>query len=136
MTEASKSPHSSPVRQHDGRNPLEKAKKLQTNNKHHTSPPPPPPTYLLVLGINLSYILDRPSSHSLTMSKMSNASTKANRIIKPFFCIRRKEAEVEIKENKPFKTVTMGDHNFFYKNHSYTMSKIRCGKGIFRFYMG
>lgn len=87
--------------------------------------------------MNWSYILDRPSPHSSTMSKtkMSNASTKANRIIKPLFYIRRKKTEVEIKENKPFRTVTMGDHNYFYINRPYTMSKMRCGKAIFRFYM-
>lgn len=87
--------------------------------------------------MNWSYILDRPSPHSSTMSKtkMSNASTKANRIIKPLFYIRRKKPEVEIKENKPFRTVTMGDHNYFYINLPYTMSKMRCGKAIFRFYM-
>jgi len=119
-----KSPYSSTVRQHDSRNPPEKAKEKKRT------------TYLLVLGMNWSYVLDRPSPHSSTLSKtkMSNASTKANRIMKPFFCIRRKETEVEIKENKPFKSVTTGDHNYFYINHPHTMSKMRCGKAIFQFY--
>lgn len=73
--------------------------------------------------MNWGYILDRPSPLSWAMSKtkMSNASTKVNRIIKPFFYMRRKETEIEIKENKPFKTLTMGDHNLFYINHPYTM---------------
>lgn len=121
-----KTPHSSTVRQHDSRNPPEKEKKKKSTTY----------TYLLVLGMNWSYILDRPSPCSLTTSKtkMSNASTKANGIIKPFFYIGRKETEVEIKENKPFKTVTMGDHNYFSINRPYTMSKMRCGKAIFRFY--
>lgn len=66
----------------------------------------------------MSYVLDRPCPQSLTMSKMSNASAKANRIIKPFFHIRRKETETEIKENKPFKTVTMDDENYYYINYS------------------
>lgn len=87
--------------------------------------------------MNWGYILDRPSPLSWTMSKtkMSNASTKVNRIIKPFFYMRRKETEIEIKENKPFKTLTMGDHNHFYINHPYTMSKMRCVIAIFRFNM-
>ena len=57
-----------------------------------------------------------------------------NRIIKTLFYNRRKETEVEIKENKPFNTVTMCGHNYFYINHPHTMSKMRCGKAIFQFY--
>ena len=93
-------------------------------------------TYLSALGMKWSYVLDRLSPHSLTVSKtkMSNASTKANRIIKTLFYNRRKETEVEIKENKPFNTVTMCGHNYFYINHPHTMSKMRCGKAIFQFY--
>lgn len=72
----------------------------------------------------------------MSKTKMSNASTKANRIIKSIFYIRGRETEAEIKENKPFKTVTMGDHNYFYINCPYTMSDGVKKRGVKKQFFG